>query len=56
MNMNEIEAMDDIHATCFTGDTVVDHVRADSVLCRFLRDLGYNNLVDLYEQVDKYYA
>lgn len=56
MNMNEIEAMDELDATCFTGDPELDHRRADSILCKFLRDLGYDDLVDLYEQVERYFV
>lgn len=54
--MDEIEVMDEMDVTCFTGDPELDHKRADNILCRFLRDLGYDDLVDLYEQVEKYYA
>ena len=56
MNMNEIEAIDEIDTLCFTGDVELDHRRADNIICRFLRSLGYDELVDLYEQVDKWYS
>lgn len=32
------------------------HGKADDILCEALRQLGYNELVDLYEKVDKWYS
>jgi len=34
----------------------VHHVLADDVLCAFLRHLGYGDVVDEYEKVEKWYA
>ena len=38
------------------SDTEIAHVMADGILCDFLRGLGYDDLVDAYEAVDKWFA
>lgn len=38
------------------GDVEVAHLDADAVLCDVLTQLGYKELVDLYEKVKKWYA
>ena len=38
------------------GDTEVAHLDADNILCDVLTQLGYKELVDLYEKVKKWYA
>ena len=37
-------------------DTEGAHYDADGLLCELLRKLGYNELVDKYIEVDKWYA
>lgn len=32
------------------------HVTADRVLCDLLRELGYGNVVEEYEKIDKWYS
>lgn len=32
------------------------HARADTVLCRLLRAIGYGPVVDEYEKIEKWYA
>lgn len=39
-----------------TGDPEVAHGIADDVLCAFLRTLGYDDIVEAWEQVPKWYA
>lgn len=41
---------------CFTGDTESDHVEADKALKLFLLSLGYKDLIEEYEKVEKWYA
>lgn len=41
---------------CKTGDQEMDHVRADDALCDLLRSLGYDDVVDAFEAVGKWYA
>ena len=37
-------------------DTEAAHGDADDLLCEFLRKLGYNELVEKYLEVNKWYA
>ena len=37
-------------------DTEMAHLYADEVLCRLLRNLGHNDIVDAYENIEKWYA
>lgn len=53
--MSEEEVIERIKCKCFTGDEELDHINADYILCDFLRLLGYDELVDVYESVSKYY-
>lgn len=32
------------------------HVRADNILCEFLTELGYTELVSAFDEVPKWYA
>lgn len=45
-----------IKECAFTGDPEVDHPEADNALKLFLLELGYKDLVDIYEKVSKWYA
>ena len=38
------------------SDNEIKHANADMYLCNFLRDLGYDDVVDVYEQIEKWYA
>lgn len=38
------------------GDTELQHVHADDVLCDLLKRLGFEAVVDEFEKVDKWYA
>jgi hypothetical protein len=37
-------------------DTEKVHAVADGILCELLRNLGYGEVVDAYEQLDMWYA
>ena len=39
-----------------SGDTEACHCIADDILCEFLRSLGYGDVVDEWDNVDKWYA
>ena len=41
---------------CDRYDTECAHGRADEILCELLRELGYSDIVDAYEDIDKWYA
>lgn len=49
--MSEEEVIERIKCRCFTGDLEEDHENADEIICDFLRLLGYEELVDIYEMV-----
>ena len=38
------------------SDEEVLHINADRLLCDMLRKLGYDDVVDLYDKIHKYYA
>lgn len=38
------------------GDIEAEHAEADDVLCELLRELSYNEVVDEWEKVEKWYA
>ena len=37
-------------------DTEKAHIEADAILCEFLNELGYQNLVNEYNEIDKWFA
>lgn len=37
-------------------DPEIHHEDADNVLCELLSYLGYDDIVNLYQQIDKWYA
>lgn len=55
MILSDEEFVERMKARCFTGDEEEDHWNADIILCDFLRLLGYDELVDVYESVSKFY-
>lgn len=50
------EAVEKMKECVNNGDTEVAHIDADDILCDVLTQLGYKELVDLYEKVKKWYA
>ena len=50
------EAVEKMKECVNNGDTEVAHLDADNILCDVLTQLGYKELVDLYEKVKKWYA
>ena len=50
------EAIEKMKECVNNDDTEVAHINADAVLCDVLTQLGYKELVDLYEKVKKWYA
>lgn len=50
------EAVEKMKECVNNGDTEVAHLDADDILCDVLTQLGYKELVDLYEKVNKWYA
>lgn len=37
-------------------DTEYAHIIADDILCDLLKDLGYTELIAVYEKINKWYA
>lgn len=37
------------------GDTLLGHVECDKVLCEFLVEIGYKEIVDIYDGQEKHY-
>lgn len=54
--MNEQDAINILKECQESGDTESAHAEADNLLCQFLIDLGYVDLVEEYNKVDKWYA
>ena len=50
------EAVEQMKECVNNGDFEVAHLDADNILCDVLTQLGYKELVDLYEKVHKWYA
>ena len=40
----------------FNDDTEMVHVKADEILCELLSELGYTEIVDAYNELEKWYA
>ena len=49
--MKEMQECVDSHK-----DQEMTHILADHILCEFLEDLGHRDLVELFEEVGKWYA
>jgi hypothetical protein len=52
----EEKAIKMMRERAFTGDEEVDHVEADKILIWLLRQINCNDLADLWEKVEKWYA
>lgn len=38
------------------GDHELSHIKADDILSDLLRDLGYDDVVDEFDKIEKWYA
>lgn len=45
-----------IKEQCHTGDTELDHMRADEILCEILKSIGLYKTVEAFKEVNKNYA
>jgi hypothetical protein len=41
---------------CTSSDIESNHIEADEILCDLLEDLGYQNLVNEFKKLKKWYA
>jgi hypothetical protein len=56
MEMTKEEALLELAEIKKDTDTEVAHIDADGVLCRLLMSLGYEDVVDAYHNIGKWYA
>lgn len=54
--MTREEAIKELKELFKNCDTEGDHVDADNVLCRLLIQLGYDDVVEAYNKIHKWYA
>ncbi len=50
------EAKDDLRDLQKESDVEVAHLKADQILCELLEGLGFQEIVDLYVEIGKWYA
>lgn len=48
--------VDEMEELQYYRDKEQGHWLADQLLCKFVRDLGYDELIDAFEDIDKWYA
>jgi len=54
--MAKAKAMEDLIFLQASDDTEGAHARADEVLCDLLREMGFGDVVDAWDKIDKWYA
>ena len=54
--MTKEEAIVELNKAINNVDTEIAHCDADDILCKLLISLGYSDVVELYNKVDKWYA
>ena len=54
--MSREEALSKLKELVGSRDIECAHAYADDVLCDLLKSLGYQDVVEAYEQIDKWYA
>lgn len=50
------EYLERMRDSAINGDYECAHSDADDILCEMLIELGYQDIIDLYNQVGKWYA
>ena len=54
--MTKEETINELKKQQNNGDIEVAHVKADQAICGFLISLGYQEVVDEWDKIDKWYA
>ena len=54
--MNSKQAIEELKEAQKNRDTEAAHDHADDVLCKLLTTLGFTDVVEEYNKVDKWYA
>lgn len=49
-------ALNSLRALQGSGDIEINHYVADKILCAVLEKLGYSNIVDEWDKIEKWYA
>jgi hypothetical protein len=58
MNKEDLikEYCEQLNELKFSNDTSDAHVEADNLLCKLLNKLGFDEVVDAFHEIDKWYA
>jgi len=56
ISMNRKQAIKELKKLQKTGDPEYAHGTADDILCKILKELGYQDVLDEYYKVPKWYA
>ena len=54
--MNRTEAIDQLRKLQASTDTEAAHSAADDIICVMLRQCGFDDVVDEYQKVEKWFA
>ncbi|WP_313752447.1 hypothetical protein [Mixta calida] len=54
--MSREEALAKLRILQVLRDKEIAHVNADDVICDLLKSLGYQDVVEEYDKIDKWYA
>lgn len=54
--MTREQAITELNELAKSGNTEGVHVAADIVLCQLLTALGYNDVVEAYDKIEKWYS
>lgn len=54
--MNRQQVIDKLRKVRLMDDTDIAHIEADDLLCEFLKSLGYQDVVDAYKAIKKWYS
>lgn len=54
--INELDNINELDKLSRNGDTEAAHWLADKVLCNLLNELGFEDVVNAWEKIDRWYA
>jgi hypothetical protein len=54
--MTPLEFADKMREASRSADIEANHSIADDLMCELLRSLGYGDGIDIFEEMDKWYA
>lgn len=61
MDEQKIRELDSYYANrikekCHSGYEEEDHIKADAILCSVLKEMGFTEILEAYNEVYKYYC